>query len=44
MNQEAAELPYWIIPAFPIFFIGLWCGVCYLAAFLSGEPRNVVVA
>jgi hypothetical protein len=39
MSQETSELPYWVIPAFPIFFIGLWCGVCYLAAFLSGWQR-----
>jgi hypothetical protein len=39
MDQETGELPYWIIPAFPIFFIGLWCAVCYLAAVLSGWQR-----
>jgi hypothetical protein len=42
MNQETAELPYWIIPAFPLFFVGLWCAVCYLSAFISGWRRLAV--
>jgi len=38
--SEPDNFPLWIIPvALPLFFICLWCGVCYLLAFVSGWRR-----
>lgn len=39
MTQDADSLPLWILPAFPVFFVCLWCAVCYLLAFISGWRR-----
>ena len=31
--------PLWLVPLlFPLFFVGLWVGVCSLLAFLGGWP------
>lgn len=32
-------MPLWIMPALPVFFVGLWCGACLLLSFLSGWRR-----
>jgi hypothetical protein len=39
MTEETNELPVWLWPALPVFFVGLWCAVTYLLALMSGWRR-----
>ncbi|MGH6962168.1 MAG: hypothetical protein ACREE7_16935, partial [Dongiaceae bacterium] len=39
MTDGASVLRIWFWPAFPVFFVGLWCAATYLLAILSGWRR-----
>lgn len=39
MTEETNELPVWLWPLFPVFFVGLWCAATYLLALMSGWRR-----
>jgi len=38
-TSNPGEFPSWLLPLlFPLFFVGVWLGVCSLLALLSGWP------
>jgi hypothetical protein len=39
MTEETTELPVWFWPLFPVLFVGLWCVISYLLAWMSGWRR-----
>jgi hypothetical protein len=40
VTESSDNFPLWIIPvALPVFFVTLWCSVCYLLSFISGWRR-----
>lgn len=39
MSESSGDFPLWIVPVIPVFFVLLWCGVCFLLAVVSGWRR-----
>lgn len=37
-TSNPEPFPLWLVPLFPLFFVGMWLGVCALLAYLSGWP------
>jgi hypothetical protein len=34
--DDSSDFPFWVLPLFPIVFVGFWLAIAYLLSFVSG--------